>query len=83
MPIYPREITSPQLQKYGSVAVLLYSCFKNGWVTNKLFLKGLLHFKKFAKTSKDEPALLMVDNAQAIFQFASIILADIMGYFWN
>jgi hypothetical protein len=51
---------SPQLQN-GSPDEALYSCSKNGWITEGLFQR-LHHFKQFDKLSKDEPVLVVPDN---------------------
>jgi hypothetical protein len=52
---------SPQLQKNGPLRAFCFSC-KISFVTEELHFEWLIHFKQFAKTSKDKPVLLMLDN---------------------
>jgi hypothetical protein len=37
---------------------VLYACFQNWWITEELFCEWPLHFKQFAKPSKDKSVLI-------------------------
>jgi hypothetical protein len=52
---------SPHLQKNGPIGAL-YACSKNGWITEELFFEWRPNFTHFAKPSKDEPILLVLEN---------------------
>jgi hypothetical protein len=52
---------SPQLQKGGPVGAI-YSCSKNGWINEELFVHWLQHFKNCVKPLSDESVLLILNN---------------------
>lgn len=59
--IYPRTRMSDQLKRNGPVGAI-YECSKKGWMNEDLFLSWLKHFQRHAMTSKENPALLVLDN---------------------
>jgi hypothetical protein len=61
MLICPRSRMSPQLQKGGPVGAI-YSCSKNGWISEELFFHWLQHFKNCVKPSSDDQVLLILGN---------------------
>jgi hypothetical protein len=46
------------IAKNGPVGAL-HSCFQNWWIAEEFFFEWLLHFKQFAKPSKDEAVLMI------------------------
>jgi hypothetical protein len=51
-------VNVPTVAKNSPVGAL-YSSFQNGWTTDNLFIEWSLHFRQFAKASKDEPVLMI------------------------
>lgn len=46
----------------GSPAGTIGYTSENGWTSNELFVQWLEHFTKFAKPSKDDPVILILDG---------------------
>ena len=47
---------------HGTPSGTVGYCSENGWTNNEVFLKWLEHFTKFAKPTKDEPVILILDG---------------------
>lgn len=59
--IYARQRMVPTLQVNGPPGAI-YNCSVNGWTNENLFTIWLKHFNNYATPTKDEPALLILDN---------------------
>lgn len=59
--IFKRERMKEGLDRNGPVGAI-YRCSSSGWITEDLFLEWLNHFANFAKVSKENTALLVLDN---------------------
>ncbi|XP_050499832.1 tigger transposable element-derived protein 4-like [Diabrotica virgifera virgifera] len=59
--IFARQRMASHLQRNGPPGAL-YTCSKNGWITEDIFLTWLQHFQAFVKASKEDPVLLIMDN---------------------
>lgn len=59
--IFKRERMKEGLDKNGPIGSI-YRCSSSGWITEDLFLEWLHHFASFIKVSKEDPALLVLDN---------------------
>ena len=59
--IFPRKRMSVTLETGGPLGAE-YRCSDNGWMNQDLFADWLTHFNKHAKSSVDDPVLLIFDN---------------------
>lgn len=59
--IYARKRMNAQLKRNGPPGAL-YCCTDNGWINENVFVQWLDHFKKFVKSTKEDPVLLLLDN---------------------
>lgn len=59
--IFPRQRHSPQLERDGPSGAI-YTCSKNGWTNEQIFITWLEHFIKFTSPNAEKQTLLIMDN---------------------
>lgn len=59
--IFPRKRMSPVLEKNGPREAV-YTCTKNGWSNEAIFMQWLKHFQKKVASNEENPVLLILDN---------------------
>lgn len=59
--IYPRKRMSELLTR-GGPPNAIYHCSSNGWINEDLFVTWLQHFISYAKPTRENPILLIIDN---------------------
>ncbi|CAG4991639.1 unnamed protein product [Parnassius apollo] len=71
---FPRKLQKPELM-YGAPEDSLQLVSDSGYMNSDLFIIWLNHFIKMVKPSKDEPALLILDNHSSHLSLQAIELA--------
>ncbi|XP_046681625.1 MFS-type transporter clz9-like [Homalodisca vitripennis] len=61
MVIFPRQRMKVELQD-GSPPGTVFACHPSGWMQTDIFTQWFEHFLRFAKPSKDDPVLLVLDG---------------------
>lgn len=59
--IFPRLRMSPHLERNGPAGAV-YTCTKNGWSNEEVFMMWLKHFQAKVSSTIDNPVLLILDN---------------------
>ena len=62
--VFKRKRMNDQLLRGGNVDMLA-TVSDSGWINENLFVDWLNHFMSFAKPTKDEPVLLILDNHES------------------
>lgn len=61
MVIFPRQRMKVEPQD-GSPPGTVFACHPSGWMQTEIFTQWFKHFLRFAKPSKDDPVLLVLDG---------------------
>lgn len=59
--IFPRQRHSPQLERDGPPGAV-YTCSKNGWTNEQIFITWLEHFINFTNPTEEKRIFLIMDN---------------------
>ncbi|CAI6372200.1 unnamed protein product [Macrosiphum euphorbiae] len=76
--LFPRVHLKNHMINGAPPGTLGLAC-QSGWMNTDLFIETLLHFIKFTNSSKENPALLIMDNHESHISLSSIDLAKSNG----